>query len=214
MKKTNASKIAIAHNICDNAETVFMNLIRGSGVSGLKGIEPKRNEIIRPLIECNKEEINQYCSYNKIIPRHDESNDENIYTRNKVRNELIPYIKKEFNPNIIDTLNRVSKIILDEEKYFIKILKEEYNNIMIEELEEKIVIDLKKFNKLDIALKRRMILYIINNLCGTVKDIGMIHVEDILKMCDKNIGNKFLSPKKGLKIQVGKGKVEYISYKA
>jgi len=210
MKKTNATKIAIAHNCQDNAETVLMNLLRGSGVSGLKGIEPNRNEIIRPLIECNKEEINEYCDNNKIVPRHDESNDENIYTRNKVRNVLIPYIKKEFNSNIIETLNRVSKIILDEEKYFIKILKEEYNNIMIEQLENKIVLDLKKFNKLDIAIRRRMILYIINALCGSAKDIGMIHIEDILKMCKKNIGNKFLSPKKGIKIQVGKGRVEYI----
>lgn len=133
-------------------------------VVGIKGIEPKKNEIIRPLIECTKEEAYEYCIENGITPRHDESNDENIYTRNKVRNELIPYLKKEFNSNIVETLNRASKIVLDEEKYFIKVLKEEYTNIVIEENVKKIVLNLKKFNKLDIAIKRRMILFTINNL--------------------------------------------------
>lgn len=87
-----------------------MNIIRGTGTSGLKGIQAKRDKIfIKPLIETTREEIEKYCEEKKLEPRHDKTNDDNIYTRNKVRNMLIPFIKKEFNPNIIETINRLSR---------------------------------------------------------------------------------------------------------
>ena len=66
----------------------MMNLIRGSGVSGLKGIEPMRdNKFIRPIIECTRKEIEEYCEENRLNPKYDKSNAENIYTRNKIRNK-------------------------------------------------------------------------------------------------------------------------------
>jgi len=110
LEKCKGTKIATAHTKCDNAETVLMNIIRGSGTSGLKGIKAIRDDIyIKPLIEISREEIEKYCEENKLNPRHDKTNDENVYTRNRVRNILIPLIKKEFNPNIIDTLDRLSR---------------------------------------------------------------------------------------------------------
>ena len=109
--KVGANKIAIAHNKNDNAETVLMNIMRGSGVSGLKGIEPIRNgKFIRPLIEIDRKSIEQYCVDENLNPKFDESNKENVYTRNKVRNLLIPYIEKEFNPNIIESISRLSDL--------------------------------------------------------------------------------------------------------
>ena len=117
LKNTESNKIAIAHNINDKVETIIMNTLRGSGVSGLKGIEPKRKKYIRPLIEIERHEIEKYCIENEINPRHDESNDDNTYTRNKIRNIIIPYIRNEFNPNIIKTLNRLSEIIKEEDEY-------------------------------------------------------------------------------------------------
>lgn len=111
LKKCGGTKIATAHTKGDNAETVLMNIIRGTGTSGLKGIQPKRDNIyIKPLIEISREEIEEYCEVNRLNPRHDKTNDENIYTRNKIRNILIPLIKEEFNPNIIDTLERLSRL--------------------------------------------------------------------------------------------------------
>ena len=110
LKKYNANKISTAHTKCDNAETVLMNVIRGSGTKGLNGIRAKRNEIfIKPLIEISRDEIETYCKEKNLNPRYDKTNDENIYTRNKIRNILIPLIKEEFNPNIIDTLFRLSR---------------------------------------------------------------------------------------------------------
>ena len=111
LKENNANRIATAHTKSDNAETVLMNILRGTGTSGLKGIQPKRDEIyIRPLIEATREEIEKYCEENKLNPRHDKTNDEIVYTRNKIRNILFPFLKIAFNPNIVDTLDRLSRI--------------------------------------------------------------------------------------------------------
>ena len=108
LEKENANKIAIAHNKNDKIETIIMNMLRGSGIAGLKGIEPIKNDkYIRPLIECERFEIEEYCKQNNIEPRIDRTNFENVYTRNKVRNIVIPYIKQEFNPNIIQTMDRL-----------------------------------------------------------------------------------------------------------
>lgn len=207
LENTKSNKIAVAHNSNDNAETIVMNLLRGAGTEGLKGIEPTRNNIVRPLIEIDRREIEKYCESNKLDPRHDESNDENIYTRNKIRNEFIPYIQKEFNPNIISSLNRLSAIVRDELKFLNNIVKEKYKEIVIEETKNKIVLDLKKFNELEVVIKRKLILYTINILKGTAKGLENIHIEDIVKLCSNNRGNKFLTPNKGIKILVEKKKI-------
>ena len=116
--ETKSNKIAIAHNKNDKVETIIMHILRGSGISGLKGIEPKRDEkYIRPLIECDRTEIEKYCEDNKLNPRIDKTNFENEYTRNKIRNIVIPYIKQEFNPNIIETITRLSDVIASEDRY-------------------------------------------------------------------------------------------------
>lgn len=119
LEKTGSNKIATAHNNNDKVETILMNILRGSGTAGLKGIEAKRdNMYIRPLIEITREEIEKYCIENKLNPKIDKSNSENIYTRNKVRNVVIPYIKKEFNPNILKTINRLSDVATEENRDF------------------------------------------------------------------------------------------------
>ena len=132
MGSENCNKIAIAHNKMDNVETIIMNVLRGSGTSGLKGIEAKSGNIIRPLIEISRDEIEKFTE--KYNPRHDETNDENEYTRNKIRNIVIPYIKKEFNPNIVDTITRLSKISREETEYLDRVTKEVYNKICKQEV--------------------------------------------------------------------------------
>ena len=211
LKKVCGNKIATAHNANDNAETVLMNLMRGCGTSGLKGIEKKRdNKYIRPIIECNRKEIEDYCTQKQLNPQYDKTNEENIYTRNKIRNLLIPYIEKEFNPNIVDTLNRLSTIVLKEQQFFNNIVENEFKNISItgdNHKENEIILDLRQFNKLDDVIKSRLLLYTINKVQGSTQSIEKIHIEDIIKLCSNNIGNKFLMPNKNLKIFVKKGKI-------
>ena len=255
-KKVGANKIATAHNSNDNAETVLMNIIRGTSISGLKGIEKMRdNKFIRPLIETTRDKIEEYCKIENLNPRYDKSNKENVYTRNKVRNLLIPYIQKEFNPNIIEGINRLSNIAAEEERFLNSLVEEVYKRILIKERREsnkkkgkdllletenksveetvqnnneekrniyerkeeinneeiRAILNLKEFNKLDNVIKSRLILYTISNLYGTAVGIEKIHIDDIIKLCKNNIGNKYLTPRKEIKIYVKKGKIFFLS---
>jgi len=166
LKITNSNKIATAHTANDNAETVLMNIIRGSGMSGLKGIEEKRDVYIRPLIYTLREEIEKFCEENSLNPRIDKTNMENIYTRNKIRNLLIPFIQKEFNPNIIDGINRLSAIAKQENEYLEKVTEKAFLTLYINEEsnKEQIALELKKFNSLELVIKNRIVLYTINKL--------------------------------------------------
>ena len=208
MKKINAQKIATAHNLNDQAETILMNLFRGSGINGLKGIEKNRNgKYIRPLINCSRKEIEEYCEKNNLKPRIDETNQENIYTRNKIRNICIPYIEKEFNPNIIKTLVRLSDIVTEEANYMEAVTEKEYKNLLLKEEKMEIILDLKQFNLLELVIKRRMLLYTINRLMDSTLGIEKVNIDDLIKLCQNNIGNKYLIPTKGLKILVKNKKI-------
>ena len=212
LKKTNSNKIAIAHNKNDKAETIIMNVLRGSGISGLKGIEPKKDgKYIRPLIECERCDIEEYCKEKKLEPRIDRTNFENIYTRNKIRNIVIPYIKEEFNPNIIETLIRLSDLIKQEDEYLNLQVKKTYNDICLGKNEKEIILDLKKFNKQEQVIKSRLLLYTITELMGSTEGVYKIHIEYLIKLCEKNIGNKFLMPNKNLKILVKSNKIFFQS---
>lgn len=207
------NKIATAHNANDNAETVLMNFLRGSGSTGLKGIEPIRdNKLIRPIIECTRQEIEQYCNEKGLNPKYDKTNQESIYTRNKIRNMLIPYIQENFNPNIIETINRMSHLIAADEMYFKSIVKQSYKETFISRTEKEIILDLKKFNVLEKVIKSRLIIYTINELLGTTNGIEKIHIEDVIKLCKNNIGNKYLTPNKNIKIMIKNKKIFFTRY--
>ena len=209
--KTKSDRIATAHNLNDNAETVLMNIIRGSGLSGIKGIEEVRDyKYIRPLIEISRKEIEEYCKENKLEPKYDKSNKENIYTRNKIRNILIPLLEKEFNPNIVKSISKLSELAKLDNEYFNNIIKSEYNRIKLEENNNEIILNLKEFNKLNNVIKSRLIIYTITRIFGSSQGIEKIHIDDIIKLCGNNIGNKYLIPNKKIKIYVKKGKVFFI----
>ena len=208
LQKEEANKIAIAHNKNDKIETIIMNMLRGSGISGLKGIEPKReNKYIRPLIETERNSIEKYCEEKKLQPRIDKTNFINDCTRNKIRNIVIPYIKNEFNPNIINTMDRLSSVIDEEDDYLEKITKEIFNKLKIKQEKGYLVLNLKEFNKQETVIKKRLILYSINKTIGNVQNIEKVNIDDIIKLCEKNIGNKYLMPNKNIKILVNKNQI-------
>ncbi|MBI5192410.1 MAG: tRNA lysidine(34) synthetase TilS [Nitrospirae bacterium] len=127
----NASRIALGHTADDQVETFLMRLIRGSGTSGLSGIPPVRDKIIRPLIEISREEINEFLSERKIRYRIDSSNLTTVYLRNKIRIELLPYLAKEFNPNIMDTILRNLKVLRDEDVFLDNYVRKIYKDIAV-----------------------------------------------------------------------------------
>ncbi len=228
-KMESCSKIATGHNKNDNAETVIMNILRGTGINGLKGIDIKRNKYIRPLLECERTEIEKYCELNNLNPKIDKSNLENDYTRNKIRNIVIPYIKEEFNPNIIESIERLSNLVNEEEEYFkkevnknIEVLKiVDFDNKLDKEIleihriskEKLFILKLLEFNNLDKVIKSRVILQAINTLFTTAERIEKIHIEDIIKLCEKAEGNKYLTPNKYFKVLIKNKKIYFINLK-
>ena len=211
LKQTESNKIAIAHNKNDKVETIIMHLLRGSGLSGLKGIEPIRENVIRPLIECEREEIEKYCDENRLEPRIDKTNFENDYTRNKIRNIVIPYIEKELNPNIIETIDRLSEVVKKEDRYLEKVALVVYDKILIKQEPGQIMLELKGFNEQDEVIKSRIILYTVKKLFGSSQGIEKIHINDIIKLCNNNIGNKYLTPNKKIKILVKDKKIFFMA---
>ncbi len=221
LKKENANKIAIAHNKNDNAETMLLNLIRGTGMSGLEGIQAKEyDKYIRPLINIDREEIEIYCDKYDLKPRIDSTNKENIYTRNIIRNEIIPKLK-ELNPNIAETLSRTSKIIKTENDFIKKYAQNKYEEIAIVEENKvkndenaiplrKIKIDIKKFNKEPEAIKQNLVIISIEKLTGNARNIQKANIDDIIKLADRNIGNKFIQINKEIKVQIKNNEIFFI----
>lgn len=190
LEKTGATKIAVAQNRNDQAETVLMRLMRGSGIEGLAAIDYKRDaRIIRPILDITRKEIEEYCEKYQLKPRIDKTNLETIYTRNKVRLELIPYIEKNFNSRIIDTLWRSANLLRDDSDYLAKESEKKLKDITI--LEDKCIykLDLKKFINLHISMKKRVLRSSVEKVKGDLKDIGSNHIESIIKLADKkNVG--------------------------
>ncbi len=146
-KAFGANKIAFGHNRDDQVETILLRILRGTGEDGLSGIPPVRNlnsniKIIRPLIEIERKEIEQYLKLKKIKSQIDSSNWDVSFLRNRIRHNLIPYLEK-YNPKIKDSLLRIAKVSEENSEYIRqntrKILKQISTN-----LQDSIRIDLNK----------------------------------------------------------------------
>jgi len=193
LKKLEAQKIALAHNANDQAETVLMRIMRGTGMEGLVGIKPVRSNIfIRPLINIKRENIEKYCKENNLNPRIDKTNLESIYTRNKIRLELIPYLQKNFNKDIINVLNRLADTIIIDNDYLDKISKEKYNTYC-ENKAGKVIIYKGAFSE-EKAILNRIIRKAINNLKGNLYDIEKIHIKNLIELQKCNTGKKINLP--------------------
>ncbi|MBV7276386.1 tRNA lysidine(34) synthetase TilS [Clostridiaceae bacterium UIB06] len=194
-KEFKAQKIAIAHNANDQAETVLMRIMRGTGMEGLIGIRPVRDNIfVRPLIRCIREDIEKYCSNNNLNPRIDKTNLEPIYARNKIRVQLIPYMKKNFNENIIEVLNRLSNVIKVDNDYLEDIAKEKYKKYC-DINKEKVIISKEAFleNEAIIARIIRLALY---DVSSNLYNFERIHIYDVLDIQRHSTGKMLMLPNK------------------
>lgn len=181
LEENRGNKIALAHNMNDQAETMLMRFFRGSGISGLGGIKPVREgKYIRPIISCSREEILDYCSKNSLNPVMDSTNEESIYTRNRVRLEVIPYIREHFNPNISESLYKASEIFRTEDEFLGKSALCE-----LEKIRRENGIDIEGFKKLHLALKRRIIRSLIEEEKGSLNGIEIKHIDDCISLIER-----------------------------
>lgn len=189
-KTVEGTKIAVAHNAGDNAETIILNFIRGAGINGLSGMDIESNRIIRPILNVSKEEILKYLDTNNIPYAIDKTNLENDYTRNKVRNNLIKKIEEEYNPNIINALNRMALINKLDMQIISEAVEEKYQELNVKKDNDKIYVNTKEFNKYSKAMKHQLIRKILNELCGNLQGVEMIHIKDTCKLLEASITNK------------------------
>lgn len=194
-EKVGGNKIAVAHNLNDHVETILMRFMRGSGIDGLKGIEAVRGNIIRPLLEIDRFRIEEYCDENGLEPRIDKTNLESVYHRNRIRLELIPYIEKNFNPNIKMALSRFSELVKDEND-FLEIEAGEKLRDIAEFYEDRVVIDVSMFSVLHTALQRRIVRQCIERLSDTLKGFDFKHFEGVLELRSKTTGAAIMLPHK------------------
>ena len=124
MPKLPGAKIATAHHLNDNTETVLMNLVRGSGIAGLGGIPVQRDNIIRPLLSCSRKEIEAYCAENGLEYVTDSTNLSDEYTRNKLRLNVLPLLR-EMNPSLDEGVQRMASVMRDADDYLNKISNRE-----------------------------------------------------------------------------------------
>ena len=123
------NKIAVAHHADDQAETFFINLLRGAGLRGLKGMLPQNGVIIRPLLWASREQIRQYAVENQVIWREDHTNAENVYLRNKIRNQLLPAFD-ELKPEARQGLYKSLEYLASENELYRELLKEKLSQIV------------------------------------------------------------------------------------
>jgi tRNA(Ile)-lysidine synthase len=179
-RELDAQKIALGHTADDQAETLLMRLLRGTGPAGLSGIPPVRGKFIRPLIEAQRKEIEQYLGEERVDFIVDSSNLKRDYLRNEIRLSLMPRIK-EINPNIIDTLLRTASIFREEERYFEILVAKALMKLMSRKTNSRIELFLSPLAAMEKIILRRTLRKAIGETTG-LRGINFIHIEDIIEL--------------------------------
>ena len=162
--------IATAHNSNDNLETVVFNITRGSALSGAKGIPPKRDNIIRPLIFCTREEIEGYCKENNLSFVTDSTNLSDDYTRNRIRHNVLPELQK-VNSNVVEAFTRFSESVRLDNSYLDSVAENALKTAEINEFSY----NAEVINELHPSIKNRVIIKAINNFSKELPDSKKIN---------------------------------------
>lgn len=188
--------IATAHTANDSAESFFMHLLRGSGLTGLTGIQPVRGNIIRPMIEISRQEIETYCTAHTIEIAHDSTNDCDDYTRNDIRHNVLPAILQRCN---IQSLTRTMQVLSEEEAFL-----EEYTTQLLDKYivccKNGYTIKTAEFNPLPLAVKRRLLRRILPK-----QNMGLLHIDECITMANNNRGGKKTILPGGVQIEMNQG---------
>jgi tRNA(Ile)-lysidine synthase len=192
-----ADKIAVAHTADDQAETVLMRLIRGSGMSGLAGIPPVRTvpggaggvrprAVVRPLIYATRSEVERYLSENNIASVTDPSNLKNVYLRNRIRLELLPVLGT-YNPRVMEALARSAELLQADEEFLDGRAREAMESIVLRREKDRpggpkrIELSLEDFDRLPEALKRRVVRLAVEEVKGDALGLSYGHVTDAVR---------------------------------
>ena len=181
--KYSAEKIALGHHADDNAESILIHLLRGTGPLGLAGMPPVRDgRIIRPLIDLTRKEILAFLERRGLQYVQDPSNLNTDYLRNRIRHQLLPLLKTEYNPNTVDALNRLGSILRDEEDFWDLTVRELVQDPSWEHGSQGISVPIGRLSALHPALLRRVLRHAILSVKGDLKRLGHVHVQAVIQL--------------------------------
>ena len=193
-ERIGATKIALGHHRGDQAETVLMNLLRGAGASGLKGILPVREgKFIRPLLAFSRKEIEDFVAQLGLQPRRDATNYQLDYLRNRTRLELIPFLESTYNSNLQNILNQTAELLRAESDYLETLAHDAFQACRIESCTpDTVVLDRRLFREHHLALRRRILRLSVAEVLGEVRDLYFNHFESMLNLIDGEAPNSAL----------------------
>lgn len=174
------TKIATGHHRDDQAETVLLNLMRGAGSAGLRGMKPLNGDIIRPLLCLNRQEIEQFCRDNSLEPRIDSTNFSCDYLRNRVRLKLMPQLEETFSKGVKDALCRTAQLVGDEHDFILAEVRKLWPKL-VKESAECISIDTTSLEAVHIAVLRELFRKAIAKKRGHIQGISFNHVENLIE---------------------------------
>lgn len=201
-RATGAVKIVLGHTRDDQIETIMMHLLRGTGLAGLRGLQPRsllqygedrgRMEIVRPLLEVTRQETSSYCWRSHLEPRSDSSNESLSFLRNRVRLELLP-ILKSYNPSIDKALLRLATVASDD----VAFIEEQASGLWHEVAKEEsgaIYLDVNRMTSLPRAMQKYIFRLSIAQLQGSLKDVEANHIEAMMNLLSRPSGKKLCLP--------------------
>jgi tRNA(Ile)-lysidine synthase len=186
-----ADRIATAHTQDDQVETILMRILRGSGLEGLRGIPYSRDNIIRPLRDTTRSEVEAYCAEHGLSPRRDPSNiDPSHYLRNKIRLGLLPELETNYAPGVRAALLRLSQNAILDDDYLQSQTKVSLAAIQVSESDRETVLSRQKLAELAPTLQRRTLRIALTRLRGSAQDIEERHIASFLTaILDPAIGS-------------------------
>lgn len=200
-QKTAANKIAVGQNLDDQAETVFLRLLRGAGAEGLAGVIPFREDrVIRPLLEVSRREIEAYCAAAALEPRIDATNLQPIYLRNRIRLQLIPLLEREYNPNIRRLLAQTAALLRDENDYLTCLTRRKLQDYAAMRA-GKTVLPAARLTGEHPAMQRRLVRECIRQVCGSLRGFTFQHIGAVLDLAAGAASGKRIHLPQGLQVE-------------
>ncbi len=208
-EKKNGAKTAVAHNMNDKAETLIMNLCRGAGMKGLAGIKPVSGSIIRPLIFCTRDEIEKYCDDNNIEYCTDSTNLQNEYTRNKIRNILLPWLSENINPAAGMNMANASELLREEEEYLESKAQEQYKKLLKDSGDGFVSLNVDGLASEHSVIRRRVLRIALRSLRPDMRDFGRKHTESAEDILMGDTGRRISLPG-GITVSKGYGLINIL----
>lgn len=209
-------KIAVAHNADDQAETILFRVLRGTGTDGLAGIAYERKErgfsVIRPVLDLPRTDVEEYCRRNDLHPMEDHTNQQSIYTRNKIRLELLPLLEREYNENIREGLRRMGTIAAADSDYLQTCAEESLQDLLREKTEDELVLEREGLAALHEALRHRILLKCFAE-SGLASDVSAERIAAADKIIGKKQAPKTVEFPRGYRLTVAGGLVRIITPK-